>query len=108
MQVRIGRVNVMSIAKIYAAVLGTFGLVIGLIVAFVSLVGGMAGAGSDDGAGVMALMGGLGLFSVILFPLFYALVGLVVGAFFAFLYNLYAGRLGGVELRLDHLDETGG
>lgn len=50
-------------------------------------------------AGIMLLVGGVA--AVILIPLLYAVIGFVFGALSAWVYNVVAGRVGGIELELE-------
>jgi hypothetical protein len=100
----IRRLGVWSVARLYAGISGTFGLIAGIVVALMAMLGGMAGAlGSNGGArGAGLLAGGLGAMfgvgAIILLPVCYGLLGLVSGAVGAALYNLFAGVFGGVEV----------
>lgn len=90
----IKRIGVWSAAKLYAAIMGAMGLLIGLMFAAVSLVGGAA-AGMEE-AGVFAGLFGVG--AIIIAPIFYGVMGLIGGAIGALLYNLFAGLVGGLEV----------
>ena len=87
-------IGVLSCAKITAAIYFALGL---LIVPFI-LVGAVAGtlAGPMSNA-----LGSVALIVIgVLAPVFYGAMGFVIGAFSAFVYNLFAGWLGGLELVL--------
>jgi hypothetical protein len=90
----ITRIGVWSAAKLYAAIAGTMGLIIGFIIAVLSAVG--AAAGMQEDAGLAA--GFLGIGAVIIAPIFYGVMGLVGGAIGALLYNIFAGLVGGLEI----------
>ena len=89
------KIGVWSAARLYGAVTATMGLFFGVILALFSMVG--AGlAGPDQGP---AWLGGLfGVGAVIILPIFYGVMGVIGGAIGAFLYNLFAGMVGGVEI----------
>lgn len=90
----ITRVGVWSAAKLYAAITAAFGLCIGLVIAVMSAIG-MA-AGMQEDAGMIAGFFGIG--AIIIAPIFYGVMGLIGGAVGAFLYNLFAGLVGGLEV----------
>ena len=94
------RVGVLSVAKVYAALSASMGLLFGLILAAISVVAG-AGAGfvGDDAPGLIGAMFGAG--AVILMPIFYGCAGLVMGAIAAALYNMFAGIVGGVSIEVE-------
>ena len=98
----IRRFGVWSVAKLYGALLAAMGLLIGGVIAMASMIGGAAGAFGADGpanAGPMAMMFGVG--AVIFLPIFYGVLGVVMGAISAGLYNLIAGLIGGIELETE-------
>jgi hypothetical protein len=86
---------------LYGALLAAMGLLFGAIVALASLVGGASGAFGDAqaSAGPMAMLFGVG--AIIFLPIFYGVLGVVMGALSAGLYNLMAGLLGGIELETE-------
>jgi hypothetical protein len=95
----IRRFGVWSVGKLYGALLAAMGLLFGAGIAVVSMIGGAAGAfGADTPAstGPMAMLFGVG--AVIFLPIFYGVMGVVVGALSAALYNLFAGMFGGIEV----------
>ena len=96
---RVKRLGVLSVAKIQAAVMGVMGLVIGLIYAVILVVTGIIAVVSGTKAGIVMIFGALAV--VIFAPLLYALLGFVFGALSAWIYNLVAARLGGIELELE-------
>ena len=97
----IRRFGVWSVAKLYGALAGAMGLLFGAIIALASLVGGASGAFGDAqaSAGPMAMMFGVG--AIIFLPLFYGVLGVVMGGISAGLYNLFAGMLGGIEVETE-------
>jgi len=85
---------VLSVAKIMGAIYAVIGLILLPFFLLASLIGSMAG-GHDNPLGAI---GGLifGLFA----PIFYGVLGFVFGAIGAFLYNLMAKWLGGIEVQV--------
>jgi hypothetical protein len=94
---RLRSIGVFSSAKILAVIHGVLGILIG----FVFLVIGVAGV---FGAPVEQKLGMAGLILLaVLIPVFYAVLGFVAGAIWAFVYNLVAQYVGGLILRVDAL-----
>jgi hypothetical protein len=96
-KVVVKRVGVLSLAKIEAVVMAVFGLIIGL---FYGLFLGAMGAMMPAGRGGAA-MGGIGLLSIIIFPILYAVIGFIAGAIGAAIYNFASGFMGGIEMDLE-------
>lgn len=97
----IRRVGVWSVAKLYGGMLAAMGLLFGLIFALVSLLGvGLASAAhSNDNLPGGPLIGAMfGVGAVIALPIFYGILGIVMGALSAALYNLFAGIFGGIDI----------
>jgi|ERR1700722_10249909 len=87
-------VGVMSIAKVTGLIYGCLGVIFVPFFLVVGLVGTFAGANKSPFAGIF------GLIFAVLMPLLYGAMGFVMGAIGAFLYNLIAIRVGGLELEL--------
>jgi hypothetical protein len=92
----IRRVNVVSAAKVGGVLQASIGLLIGLCFAVVSVLAGIAGAAADQD--VPWLTPFLGVGGILFFPLLYGIIGLVMGALIAAVYNLVAGLIGGLEI----------
>ncbi len=101
---RITQVGVLSAAKVYGIIAGTFGLLLGVFVSLFSLLGaGMAMMGGGDrGGGLMGLLFGAG--AIVIMPLFYGVIGFVAGALQAFVFNYAARFTGGIEVRIEPMD----
>ena len=93
--VTIKRLGVWSVARVSAAVYGFFGLIAGAIFTAASLFGSLF-AGMDGSDALPGLIFGIG--AIVAFPIFYGLMGMIGGALTAFIYNLVAGAVGGVEI----------
>ncbi|MCD4740361.1 hypothetical protein K8R43_04170 [archaeon] len=99
------RIGVMSLAKITGVVGAVMGFIIGGIYFLFILVWSLfLGAILSQFAGDAAV---LGLFPIIMGLVFwvgatigYAIGSFIMGAVYAFVYNLVAGRIGGLELDL--------
>lgn len=87
-------VGVLSVAKIYAAIAASMGLLIGIGIALASLVG--AGLAETSEATMFGPILGMG--AVIALPIFYGCMGFIGGVIGAALYNIFAGMVGGVRL----------
>lgn len=87
-------IGVMSCAKMMGAIYGA----LGLIFVPLFLLGGFASMMVGRGAG--ALSGVAMLFMAVLFPFCYGVMGFLIGALTAWMYNLFAGWVGGIQLDL--------
>lgn len=95
------RIEPMSMAKIYAVLGALYGLLIGIPFACVaSMVGSQLSQFGDGGAAA----GGIGLAAIIIYPIGGAVGGFIGGLISAFVYNLVAGWVGGVEMEFDGMD----
>jgi hypothetical protein len=96
------RVGVWSFARLYGGIMSVVGLIAGLFFALMATLGGFAGAlgSSDTKTGLAA--GGLGAVfgvgAIIILPICYGVMGIVLGAIGAWLYNVFAGLFGGIEV----------
>ena len=97
------RIGPLSLAKIMGGIYGALGLLIGIVFAIFSMIGalgGAAAAGGDESFAVATVLAGFGVFSVVIFPILYGVMGFVGGIISGFLYNWIARTLGGLELEL--------
>lgn len=95
---RLKHIDVISAAKVSAAMHGLFGFALGLVIAFSVLFFSMPLTTRPLftlGKGAVALL------SVVVVPGSFAVTGLVMGAMFAFLYNLNVKLFGTVEIELE-------
>ena len=90
----INRVGPVSFAKITGTLYAILGLVVGAFISLFALAGGMA-SNRSGGAMFGALMG---VGAIVMLPLFYGLCGFVATLVGAWLYNVAAGIVGGVEI----------
>jgi hypothetical protein len=93
-------VGVLSVAKIFGAIYGVMGLI---FLPFFLLMSALIP--NRNGQNPFGMIGGLvfGLFA----PIFYAVMGFVMGAISAFLYNLLAKWVGGVQVQVQIQPSTG-
>lgn len=94
---KLQRIDPLSLGKMVGLVQAVIGLFFGVIVAFVSFIPG-ALLSHQIGFGMQALFpAGLGLAAIIVWPIVQEIMGFVMGAVVAFLYNFIASQTGGVE-----------
>lgn len=101
---QIRRVNVWSLMKVAFVIFAVFGLLAGIFYAFFfAIMGQMMELGD---AGEFSRMPGffsgvMGIFMILFLPVFYGVIGSLLTALFAGLYNLLARGFGGIELQLE-------
>jgi hypothetical protein len=97
--VQLRRIGVASAAKVIGVLYVILGLLAGLIVACISLVtAGFITRENPDMPPWFASMFGVG--AVIILPIVYGIMGTVLGALVAAIYNGVAGIVGGIEVEL--------
>ena len=94
--IKIKKIGVLSLGKISAVLYAIIGLIFGVFMAFVSLAGA---AFSQSTTGMFGMVFGVG--AIVLLPIFYGVMGFVVGLLTALLYNLIANWIGGLELEIE-------
>ncbi len=98
-------VGVLSCARVLGILYALLGLLIGLPIAFFSLIGAVASTGSaQSGSGGLIFGTLFGVGAVIFLHIFYGIIGFVGGLVSAFLYNLIACLVGGIELEVEQRD----
>jgi hypothetical protein len=93
MVTRLTNIAPVQLGKVAAVLYAIIGLLLGLAFGFTS----MTGAPNQPGLPSFRL-GWLGL---IIFPIVYAILGFIGGIIYAWLYNLVAGWVGGIEVTLE-------
>ena len=88
-------VGVLSVAKMMGAVYAVLGLIAMPLLLLIGLAGSMIP--SSSGTNPFA---GAGILFAILAPVFYGVLGFIFGALGAFIYNLLAKWIGGIEVRI--------
>lgn len=91
------KVGAVSLGKIMGIIYAVFGLIAGAILTLVSLMGA-AGAG-EGGAAAFGAMMGVG--AIIILPIIYGIFGFIAGIISAFVYNIAAGWVGGIDLEVE-------
>ncbi len=104
-KLRIRKLGVISVAKIYAVMALVFSLLISIPYGLIIMVFGAAMLGQGGDAGLAAGGGSIiiGLLVMIGVPIFYAIIAFISGAIGALLYNLFAGMVGGVEIEVENV-----
>jgi hypothetical protein len=90
----IKRIAPVSCAKIAGTLYVILGFVFGAVVSLIALAGGFANR--PTGAGVFGMA--IGAAAVIVIPIVYGCMGFVATLIGAWLYNLAAGLVGGIEI----------
>ena len=88
-------VGVLSFAKILGLVQACLGLVFAPFFLLIGLLGSLAGQHKSPFAGMF------GVIFALFMPGFYGVIGVITGALGAFLYNLFAGWVGGFEVEVE-------
>ncbi|MGH7556561.1 MAG: hypothetical protein ACREMD_02020 [Gemmatimonadota bacterium] len=94
----IERIGPVSLAKVMGAIYAVIGFVVGALFTLFALVGAVAGASSDPEMAWMAPL--FGVAAIVVFPILYGVMAFVMGLVVSGLYNLIAGRIGGIEVTL--------
>ena len=90
----IRRLAPVSLAKIIGALYVVLGLIFGAMFSFAA----MAGAFRFDQADTPPFFRFMGTGAVFMFPIFYGCLGFIVSLVAAWLYNILAGLVGGIEI----------
>jgi len=97
----IREIGVISLGKVAGIVYACIGLIVGVIVALVSVLGGFAGLLGEGrtAAGLIGMFLGAG--AVFILPVFYGVLGALIGMLVAVIYNVAARLVGGIEITID-------
>jgi hypothetical protein len=96
----IRRVGVLSVGKVMGLVYAFLGLIGGAMVALFSTLGGAFGAAMSEETGSAMFGAMFGVGAIIIFPLLYGCFGFIGGLIGGAVYNLVSGFVGGIELEL--------
>lgn len=99
MKKRLKKVTPLQLGKMLGIIYGIGSLVMIPFFLIFTLFASMAP--QAEGAPPMPAILGMGVGFVILFPLFYALMGFLSGVVGAFIYNLVAKWIGGIEVEVE-------
>jgi MFS family permease len=107
-EMTIRRFGVISVAKMYGLLMFLFGLIFGVIYGLILIVFGAAisamGPSRDAAAGGIGTVA-MGVGMMIGLPLFYGVLGFIMGAIGALIYNAVAGVIGGVKFELEGVQD---
>jgi hypothetical protein len=87
-----------SCAKIAGTLYAVLGLFLGACFSLAALAG--AFASNNSGAAGIGVGAVIGVGSVIFFPILYGVIGFIASLIGAWLYNVLAGMVGGIELEV--------
>jgi hypothetical protein len=103
-KLRIRKLGVLSVAKMYAAIFLVISLLISIPYGLIIIIYGLFGASIVGGNAALAMGGGgivIGLLVMIGVPIMYSAFGFVGGAIGALLYNLFSNFVGGIEIEVE-------
>lgn len=105
-KLRIKKLGVLSVAKMYAVMMLVMGLLIGIPYGLIIMIYALFGAGLIGGDAALAVGGGgivLGIAVMIGLPIFLGVNGFIGGAIGALLYNLFSSFVGGIEIDVESI-----
>lgn len=95
----ITRIDPLPIAKLMGVGHAIMGLLFGALFSVFSMIGAIAGVAGGERSALIGLLFGAG--AIVIAPIFYGLTGFVFGLLSAALYNVLAGRLGGMVIEAE-------
>ena len=98
---KLRHVKALSAGKMLGVPGAGVGLCVGVVFCVINAVFVMAWRGASGLAGSDISNLVLGIVSVVGMPVLYGLAGLLLGLLLAFLYNVVAARIGGLEIELE-------
>ncbi len=93
------KLGVMSVAKLEAVVFAVVGLIEGIVFAIASTI--ISSSASAMGIAGLELLAELGVLAIIILPIVLGIFGFIAGAIGALIYNLIAGKVGGIEMEFE-------
>jgi hypothetical protein len=93
-------VGVLSVAKIMGVMYACMGLIFAPVFLLIGLLASAAGQHHNPLAGIFSIG------FAVLFPVLYGVTGFIAGLIGAWLYNLFAGWVGGFELEMELRPKT--
>ncbi len=98
-------IGILSCAKVMGATYGAMGLLFCPLFVIAALAGALSGVSGNHTNAALTVVGGLG--AAILMPILYGTMGFVFGAFGAWVYNMVAGKFGGIQIELQDVTFPG-
>jgi Na+(H+)/acetate symporter ActP len=92
---KLKRLGILSYAKLMALGMATFGFFYGLSLSLIYRFGNPPVTPED------AILRSLGFGLIIVAPVVYAIIGILIGIVTAWLYNIFAGWIGGIEMEFE-------
>ena len=89
---RLKRIKVLSLGKVYTVLMAIIGLFTGIYYAVLGISFGVRQGFSGAW---------LALFNIIITPVYFAIIGFVIGVICALLYNIVAKWVGGIKLEFE-------
>ncbi len=105
-KLRIKKLGVLSVAKMYAAIMLVISLLISIPYGLIIIIYALFGASIAGGEAALAIGGGgvvLGIVVMIGLPIMYSLIGFIGGAIGALLYNVFSNFVGGIEIEVESI-----
>ena len=106
-EMMIRRFAVISVAKMYALLMFIFGLIAGILYGLFFIIFGAAmtalGGNNSAAGGVSTVVVGIAM--MIGIPLMYGVLGFIIGAIGALIYNALSGIIGGVKFELEAVQQ---
>jgi hypothetical protein len=93
------RIAPLSLARILGLIYAILGILAGGLFALFSLFGAAIGAANESGGAFISGLFGIG--AIFFMPVLYGVMGFIGGLLVAWLYNLVAPAVGGIELTLE-------
>ena len=94
----IRRVDPISAMKVLAVLQAAVGLCIGAVISLFSVLGFMAASAVDNGGGGFGFL--FGTAAIVIFPIFYGIIGAIGGLIMSVIYNVIAKVTGGLQVEL--------
>ena len=98
------RIDPLSCSKLFGVLYALLGLLAGIVASFTALLGVSVQEVAIEGAPAVGPVATavFGIGAIVIFPIFNGIAGFVGSLIGAFLYNLAASFVGGIEIELAH------